>query len=75
MIISGVIFIYELIPPPFNDWLWYNPLIHIVGLMRSAFYLKYHADYVSVGYVLLVSLIPGLIGLMLLRRFHRDLRR
>lgn len=73
MLLSGVIYIYELIPPPFNDWIWYNPLIHIVGLMRSAFYLKYHADYVSVLYVLTVSLIPGLIGLVFLRRYYRDI--
>jgi capsular polysaccharide transport system permease protein len=75
MILSGVIYIYELIPAPFDDWLWYNPLIHIVGLMRSAFYLKYHADYVSAGYVILVSLVPGVIGLLFLRRYHRELRR
>jgi capsular polysaccharide transport system permease protein len=75
MILSGVIYIYELIPPPFDDWLWYNPLIHIVGLMRSAFYLKYHADYVSVTYVLVVSLVPGMIGLLFLRRYYRELRR
>lgn len=74
LIISGVIFIYELIPPPFDDWLWYNPLIHVVGLMRSAFYLKYHADYASPGYVLLIGLITGMMGLLFLRRYYRDLR-
>jgi capsular polysaccharide transport system permease protein len=72
MLLSGVIFIFDTIPQPFRDWLWYNPVIHLVGLMRGGFYPHYDAYYVSVIYVALASLLPGVIGLLFLRRYYRD---
>lgn len=74
LLLSGVIYIFDMIPQPFRDWIWYNPLIHIVGLMRAGFYPNYNASYVSVGYVVLISLLTGVIGLMFLRRYYRDFR-
>jgi capsular polysaccharide transport system permease protein len=67
-------FMYHMIPLPFRDWLWFNPLIQVVGLMRSGFYPNYDASYVSVSYVVLLSLLPGVIGLLFLRRYYRDFR-
>ena len=72
-IISGVFFLFDTIPLPYRDYLWYNPLVHIIGLMRRGFYSSYDADYVSVSYLIGVSLALLLAGLFLLRRFHRDL--
>ena len=74
VLLSGVIFMYHTIPLPYRDWLWYNPLIHVVGLMRGGFYPNYDASYVSVTYVVLLSLLPGAIGLLFLRRYYRDFR-
>jgi len=51
-----------------RDVLWWNPLIHIVGLMRAGFYPVYDAAHVSPGYVLAVALalmVAGLAGLRL----------
>ncbi|KIT15616.1 Polysialic acid transport protein KpsM [Jannaschia aquimarina] len=72
-IISGVFILYDGIPEPFKSWLWWNPLIHVIGLVRRGFYPNYDAAYVSVTYVLVFSLIPLAFGLVLLRRNYRDL--
>ncbi len=73
LIISGVFFTYEQIPQQFQGYLWYNPLIHITGLMRTGFYPTYRPDYISEVYVVGVSLVCMALGLLLLRRYHQDL--
>ena len=70
-ILSGVLFIYDDIPEPLRDWIWYNPLIHIIGLTRRGIYASYDASYASPLYVLGVAGVGGLTGLLLLRRYHR----
>lgn len=65
-LISGVFFIYDALPPLLHDYLWYNPMIHIIGLMRSGFFPTYAGSYISVVYVLGVSLAVLLLGLRLL---------
>lgn len=72
-LLSGVVFLYEAIPPAFADYLWYNPLIHVVGIVRKGFYPGYNASYVSPVYVMVVSLICMALGLVMLRRHHRDM--
>lgn len=73
LIISCVIFMFDNVPQPYRDILWFNPIVHAVGAMRAGFYPNYRADYVSPAYVLGVSAVLLLIGLLLLRRFHRDI--
>lgn len=70
-ILSGILFIYDDIPDPLRDWVWYNPLIHAVGLTRRGIYASYDAPYASPLYVLGVAGVCGLAGLLLLRRYHR----
>ncbi|MEM9797841.1 MAG: ABC transporter permease [Pseudomonadota bacterium] len=72
-IISCIFLLFESIPQPYRDWLWYNPLVHIVGLMRKGFYPSYDASYVSLTYVLIVAAVSFLTGLILLRRDYHDL--
>lgn len=71
--ISGILFTFESVPRPYDDYLWWNPLVHIVGYVRSGIYATYDASYVSPTYVFLLA--GGLLtmGLLLLRRYHRDL--
>ena len=71
-IISGVFLLFEAIPQPYRDWLWWNPLVHVIGLVRRGFYPTYDAPYVSVTYVVLVSLACMVLGLIFLRRHYRD---
>jgi len=68
---SGIIFIYEDMPPMVQQILWYNPLIHVIGLMRTGFFSTYTAPYISVTYVLAISLTMLALGLLLLGRYHR----
>jgi capsular polysaccharide transport system permease protein len=72
-LISGVVVLYESMPPFAQAILWYNPLMHVTGLMRDGFYSSYSPTYVSVPYVLAFALVPMITGLLLLRQFHRDL--
>lgn len=68
---SGVIYIYEDLPAMAQQVLWFNPLIHITGLTRTGFFSTYSPAYISVTYVLVLSLILLTMGLILLRRYHR----
>jgi capsular polysaccharide transport system permease protein len=72
-IISAIFFVFDSVPMPYRDWLWYNPLAHIVGQMRKGFYPTYEGAYVSPLYVFGVSAVCLLAGLLFLGRYHRDL--
>ncbi len=73
LLLSTVIYIFEEVPWQFQDLLWYNPLVQIIGLMRRGFYPSYDASYVSVVYVFAVALAPMALGLVLLHRWNRVL--
>ncbi len=72
-IISGVIFLFEDVPENLQLYLGLNPLFHVTGAMRQAFFLSYHPEYVSLTYVFGLSTGLFLLGLMLLDRFHDEL--
>ena len=72
-IISCVIFLYDVVPNPYRDWLWWNPLIHVVGQIRKGIYSTYDAPYVSPLFVFSTALLLFTFGLLLLRRYHRDI--
>jgi capsular polysaccharide transport system permease protein len=72
-IISCVFMIYDHLPEQMRYFLWFNPVVHIVGLMRYGFYSSYHASYVSVSYVLAVGGFSLALGLLLLRRHQYTL--
>lgn len=72
-IISCIFNLFDQLPVWARDWLWYNPIIHAVGMMRHGFYSTYHATYVSVAYVTGISLVTGAAGLLLLWRHQYSL--
>lgn len=72
-IVSCVFFLFETIPESYSDYLWFNPLVHIMGLMRRGFYSTYDATYVSVTFVVMVSLASLAMGMLLLWRYHAEL--
>ena len=72
-IASGILFLYDTLPPLAQEILWFNPLIHVTGLMRTGFYATYTASYVSHIYVVGVSLGLLAMGLILMGRYHRDI--
>jgi capsular polysaccharide transport system permease protein len=71
--LSCVFMIFDHLPRFAREILWYNPLVHLVGLMRRGFYPTYDAPYVSLAYVLIVSGITLVLGLILLRRYQYQL--
>ncbi|GHF74791.1 transport permease protein [Seohaeicola zhoushanensis] len=70
---SGILYIYEDLPEIARTILWFNPLMHISGIMRSGFYPTYVATYASPLYVLGVSLVLMALGQVLLGRYHREI--
>jgi capsular polysaccharide transport system permease protein len=68
LFVSGVLHTYEAAPPKFQAILWWNPIVHVVGEMRSGFYGTYDSSYVSVPYVLAIALSTFVVGAYLLRR-------
>jgi len=72
-ILSTILFTFEVVPAIYRDYLWYNPLVHVVGLMRRGFYPTYDATYVSIPYVFGVALVTLVLGLAFLKRYHRDI--
>lgn len=70
---SGVILIYDVMPPLAQSILWYNPLMHISGIAREGFYPTYNPQYTSPVYVMIWIMVLLVLGLMLIRRFHRQI--
>lgn len=72
-IVSCIFFTFESMPDEVQRYLWWVPTAHLPGIMRSAFYPGYDASYASPGYVFGLSLILLTVGLVFLRRYHRDI--
>lgn len=70
-IISGVFFLFEDVPSDIRDILWFNPLFHVTGQMRTGLYPTYDATYVSPLFAIGLGLGGLLLGLLLLAR-HAD---
>jgi capsular polysaccharide transport system permease protein len=72
MLISGVIFVIDGLPEPYKSWLLWNPLAHIVSMMRGAFYTGADTSFVSPLYLIMISLVSLALGLVTLKRYFRD---
>jgi len=72
-IVSCIFFVFDDVPRPYQDWLWWNPLIHVVGETRRGVFATYDAGYVSPAYLLALGGVTLATGLLLLRRYHRDI--
>ncbi len=70
---SGVFFTFEQVPLPWRDLLWWNPLIHVVGLVRRGLYPGYDAAYASPIYLMALGLGVALLAGIGLGRWHRDI--
>lgn len=68
---SGVLFIYEDMPRAVQNILWWNPLMHVTGLLRSGFYPTYQASYVSLTYGFGFALILIAVSLIFLRANYK----
>ena len=73
MLISGVMMTFDALPDFVKDVLWWNPLIHIIGLVRMGFYPSYDGYYISVIYLVALSLTLTAFGFLLLEAYGRKL--
>ena len=67
-VMSCMFYTFDSLPPRVQAVLWYNPLVHAIGLTRSGFYAGYEPTYVTPVYPLAVSGSLFVIGAYLLRR-------
>lgn len=64
--ISCVFYTFDSLPLFAREILWWNPVVHMVGLLRSGFYPVYDGYYVSVLYVGSLALGLSVLGLVLM---------
>jgi capsular polysaccharide transport system permease protein len=67
---SGIIFLPDVIPEPYRTWLTFNPMLHGVTWMRSAYYPGYGAITLDKAYLLswaLYSMFSGFLVERLIR--------
>lgn len=72
-VFSGVMIMITDLPEPIFRWLQWLPMAHFVSEMREAFYPSYDVNFVSVKYVLAVSAVCFIIGMIGLQRHVFDL--
>lgn len=72
-LVSCIFYTFESVPQPFRDILWFNPLVHVAGLMRAGFFHGYDAHYAHPAYPLGVAMALAALGLFFLGRYHRTL--
>ncbi len=72
-LISGIFFLVDPLPEQYRTILLYNPLVHVISMMRSGFYATYDAPYASPLYVFAFAIIPAVLGMLLLHRYHKDI--
>jgi capsular polysaccharide transport system permease protein len=72
-LLSGLWFIPGEVPPPYRDYLLYNPLMHFISWFRAGFYPPYTGGYLDKGYAIEVSAAAFIIGLVVLRAARRKM--
>ncbi|WP_455272857.1 ABC transporter permease [Rhizobium herbae] len=73
LLISGVMFLPDSIPSPFQQVLMWNPLVHVIMWFRTGIYPEYRANGLDLEYVGVCAAITVMVGLFLFT-FSRTLR-
>ena len=72
-IASAVLFIYEDLGATAQNVLWWNPLVHVTGLVRKGFYPIYEGSYISLQYGYGFGMICLFFGLLFMRSQYRTI--
>jgi capsular polysaccharide transport system permease protein len=72
-IISGIMFIPENLSAQLRHIMLLNPLMHITCEMRKGLFSTYDAVHVNPTYVFSIALVLSVLGLLFLRRYHKDI--
>jgi len=67
---SGLFFTAEVIPQYGRDILLINPILHMIEMLRSAFFYEFHSDYADPAYAVATALVCVCAGLVM----HRALQ-
>ena len=65
--ISGLFFTAEMMPREAREILLYNPILHMIEWLRSAFFVEFESRFVSIEYALGAAVGTLLVGLLLQR--------
>lgn len=72
-LLSGIWFLPVAVPPPFREYLLYNPIMHYIMWVRSGVYRGYQPVELERGYAVACSIGVLVLGLSLVRLFRRKL--
>jgi len=61
---SGIFFTAEMIPSEIRQYLLYNPLLHMIEIVRSGFFIEYESRFIDWHYATLFATGLFLIGLL-----------
>lgn len=73
-LISGMFFLPDSIPHPYQDFIPYNPLCHIIILFRESVYREYRGTGLDIDYLLLFTSACILVGALLFTFGSRTIR-
>lgn len=62
---SGIFFIAETVPAPVREYLLYNPLMHMLELLRSAFFYEFESTHASWTYATTWAVCTFAFGLLI----------
>ncbi len=68
---SGIFFTVDQFPAGAREMLLWNPLLHLIEMVRSAFFKSFNSDYVDLMYATIFTLIMLVIGLMAHQALHK----
>ncbi len=71
LFLSGVFFTVGELPQELARILLFNPVLHVVELVRDGWFREFHSDYVNLGYVLAWIFVFGYLGLLFERYSRR----
>jgi capsular polysaccharide transport system permease protein len=72
-IVSGVLFLPDAVPPPFDQLIWMNPMVHAISYVRAGVYQGYSPQEMDGTIALWPAAIAMFFGLLLLRRLARQM--
>lgn len=73
ILISGVFFLVEDLPRLAQEVLWFNPLVHVIALMRAGIYPTYVPQYAAPLYPAVIGAVALALGMLFLRAWHKDI--
>lgn len=68
---SGLFYVAESLPPTVREWLLYNPILHMIELVRSSYFIEFESRHASWSYATSCAFTVLAFGLL----FHQALRK